>query len=389
MSYRGIRKVYGFWWSPFIDWRVSHTRVAIFHDYFSFIGGGEKLVLTLARGLGADIITTDVDRGLISKMGFSDVNVLSLGPLAKAMPLKQIQATMKFATCDFRGKYDFYIFSGNWAHHASRKHRPNLFYCHTPVRAFYDQRSNTVNSLKNPLARLAATAWIEAHSRLDKSSIKNVERIATTSRNTVRRIEKYYNRSAVVVYPPCDTSRFHYRCDDGFWLSVNRLYPEKRIEIQLKAFEQMPDERLIIVGNYGSGDHSATYAKKLMAALPPNVSVYKDLAEEELIDLYGRCRGVISTAVEEDFGMTAVEAMASGKPVIAPREGGYLESIRDGETGLLIECTPEALVEAVKTISTNPYKYKEACIEQAKKFDVNVFIKAMEELIHAGIDNRG
>ncbi|AFC99371.1 Glycosyltransferase [Methanocella conradii HZ254] len=360
---------------------MSHTRVAIFHDYFSFIGGGEKLVLTLARHLGADVITTDVERGLISKMGFSDVNVLSLGSLVKAMPLKQIQATLKFATCDFRGKYDFYIFSGNWAHYAAKRHRPNLMYCYTPVRVFYDQRRNTINSLKNPLARLAAAIWTSIHSRFDKKSIKSVERIATTSNNTAKRIEKYYNRRAVVVYPPCDTSRFHYLCDDGFWLSVNRLYPEKRIEIQLKAFERMPDERLIIVGNSGNGDHSVAYAKNLKAMLPPNVSIYSDMPEEKLIDLYGRCRGVISTAVEEDFGMTAVEAMASGKPVIAPREGGYLESIIDGETGLLIECTPEALIKAVKTISKDPSSFKEACIKRAEEFDVSVFIKNIKSVI--------
>jgi len=82
-------------------------RVAIFHDYFSFIGGGEKLILTLARHLGADVITTEVNRELISRMGFDDVRVISLGPLIKIKPLKQIQATCKFAACDFRGKYDF------------------------------------------------------------------------------------------------------------------------------------------------------------------------------------------------------------------------------------------------------------------------------------------
>jgi len=371
-------------------WRPVHhpwgicLRVAIFHDYFSSIGGGEKLVLTLARHLKADIITTEVSRPLVSCLGFDGVNIISLGPLVKLMPLKQVQATLKFASCDFRGRYDFFIFSGNWAHYASNKHRPNLMYCYTPVRVFYDGRDRIIASQKNPLVKLAVMAWTAAHSRFDKRSIRRVERMATTSENTARRIKKYYGREAAIVYPPCDTARYRYTGDDGYWLSVNRLYPEKRIDVQLKAFENMPEERLVIVGNCGNGDHSVAYARRLKAMLPPNVSIYSDLPEEKLIEHYGRCRGVISTAAGEDFGMTAVEAMASGKPVIAVREGGYLESILDGKTGLLIDSTPEALVAAVKSISRDPSRFKDACVERSKKFDVSFFLKNMDGLIGAG-----
>jgi len=143
----------------------------------------------------------------------------------------------------------------------------------------------------------------------------------------------------------------------------------------------MPEERLVIVGNCGTGDHSVEYARRLRSMLPPNVTILSDLPEDALIDRYSRCRGVISTAVDEDFGMTAVEAMASGKPVIAPREGGYLESVIDGKTGILIDCTPEKLAEAVKRLSREPGKYREACVSQAKKFDVEVFVSRMRALL--------
>lgn len=355
-------------------------RVAIFHDYFSFIGGGEKLILTLARHLGADIITTEANPELISRMGFGDVRIISLGTLLKIKPLKQIQATYKFAACDFRGKYDFFIFSGNWAHHASRLHKPNLMYCHTPVRVFYDQRENFLSSL-GPVQRAAASAWIALHSRLDRRSIARVQGIVCNSRNVAGRAKKYYGRVAEVVYPPIDTSRFTYKGDEGFWLSVNRLYPEKRIELQLRAFEQMPDEKLVIVGNSSTGDLSAAYAKKLRASLPPNVSILSDIPEEELIGLYGRCRGLIATPVDEDFGMNAIEAMASGKPVIAVRQGGYLETIIDGRTGMLIDADSGSIVKAVKEVSRDPLKYREACVEQARKFDVSVFISRMRAML--------
>src|SRR3989304_1638601 len=92
-------------------------KIAIFHDYIGAIGGGEKLVLTLARGLGADVITSDVDKDSVEKMGFEDVNIISLGETIKLPPLKQIHASLKFGMCDFSNEYDFFIFSGNWAHY--------------------------------------------------------------------------------------------------------------------------------------------------------------------------------------------------------------------------------------------------------------------------------
>jgi glycosyltransferase involved in cell wall biosynthesis len=356
-------------------------RVAIFHDYFSFIGGGEKLVLTLARHLNADIITTNVDYDLISRMGFDDVHIISLGALVGIEPLKQIQATWKFATSDFRGKYDFYIFSGNWAHHASRRHRPNLYYCHAHVRVFYDLKEQTVKALRNPLKRLLARAWIYIHSYYDRRSIARVEQIVANSRCIARRIKKYLGRESVVVYPPSDTSRFYDAGDEGFWLSVNRLFPEKRIEVQLNAFARMPDQNLVIIGGGDHGDYSGSYARMIRESLPPNVRLISDLPEEKLIEYYGHCRGFIATSMNEPFGMAAVEAMASGKPVIAVGEGGYLESVLDGLTGRLIQCSEDELVRAVRDIGRYAAHFRDACLAQSKKFDVSAFFNAMDALI--------
>ncbi|MCD1296114.1 glycosyltransferase family 4 protein [Methanocella sp. CWC-04] len=356
-------------------------RVAIFHDYFSFIGGGEKVVLTLARHLGADIITTDLNRELISRMGYDDVSIISLGSLAAVPPIKQVQATLKFSTCNFTGKYDFYIFSGNWAHHASRNHRPNLIYCYTPVRVFYDLKDDFLSSQKNPLARMAASVWVKIHTHFNKRSMDRIDTIVSISDNVARRVKKYLGKDSTVIYPPCDTSRFLYAGDDGYWLSVNRLYPEKRLEVQINAFARMPEERLIMIGNSGKGDHSVTYAKRIRESLPPNVTIISDIPEDDLINYYGRCRGFITTSLDEDFGMTAIEAMASGKPVIAVREGGYLETVADGKTGMLIDCKEDDIIKAVKKIASDPASFREACVEQSKKFDVKRFLSGMDSII--------
>jgi len=364
-------------------------KVAIFHDYFRFIGGGEKLALTLARHLGADIITTDVDRPMVGRMGFDDVRIISLGRLVKTEPLRQIQATYKFSTCDFRDKYDFFIFSGNWAHHASRKHRPNLYYNHGHARFFYDLREQTISSLGSPFSRGAARAWIALHGRLDRRSIARVDRVVSNSEFTARRFKQYLDRDSTVVYPPVDTARFRYVADDGYWLSGNRLFPEKRIELQLEAFARMPEERLVIVGGSDKGEYSGSYARRILKTKPPNVTIVSGLPEEELVNYYGRCRGLVATSRDEPFGMSAVEAMASGKPVIAVREGGFTETVLDGKTGALIDCTPQALVEAVRRASSGPGKYKDACVERAKRYDIGAFVTGMGSLVRSGCQGQG
>jgi glycosyltransferase involved in cell wall biosynthesis len=351
-------------------------RIAIFHDYIGAIGGGEKLVLTLARGLGADVITTDVDADSVSKMGFEDVNIISLGETVKMPPLKQISASFKFAMCNFSKEYDFFIFSGNWAHFAARRHGPNLWYCHTPVRAFYDMYDVFLGR-QSFFTYVPFRVWAKLHRKVYEHQMKYVHRIVANSINIQKRIKRYLKRTSVVVYPPVDSSKFRFKEYEDFWLSVNRLYPEKRVELQIQAFRQLPEERLFIVGGYAKADHALPYADSIRTNLPDNVELLGAVAEDELINLYARCKGFITTSLDEDFGMTPIEAMASGKAVVAMNEGGSLETVINGSTGYLVDADVDEIVNAVERISRNPSMFKKKCIEQARKFDVDWFLNEM------------
>ena len=121
--------------------------------------------------------------------------------------------------------------------------------------------------------------------------------------------------------------------------------------------------------------------KKIKLNVPKNVEIRSSVTETELIDLYANCRGLITTAMDEDFGMTPVEAMASGKPVIAVNEGGYLESVIDRKTGVLIDPHIGNIIEAIHIISHNPEKYRKKCEEQARKFDKSIFIEKIKEKV--------
>ncbi|SAI87002.1 hypothetical protein MBBA_0114 [Methanoculleus bourgensis] len=344
-------------------------KIAIFHDYFGAIGGAEKVTVCMAKALDADIITTDTRAlGALALPG----KCISLGETVKIPPLKQISATMKFSSADFSDAYDFFIFSGNWAQYAGKKHHPNLWYCHSPTRAFYDLY-DVYLSRQSFVRRQLFRAWANSHRVLDQRSVRYVDRIVTNSENVRNRINTFYNRDVSVIYPPIDTSEFTCKGYGDFWLSVNRLYPEKRIELQVEAFRSMPDERLVIVGGYSEGDHAGPYVDRVRRGLPENVELRGEVSEEELVDLYARCKGFITTARDEDFGMTPVEAMAAGKPVVAVREGGYCESVIDGVTGFLVSADVSAIIRAVVEVSRDPARYGEACLARARLFDQSVF----------------
>jgi glycosyltransferase involved in cell wall biosynthesis len=352
------------------------VRIAIFHDYFGAIGGGERVVIALAKILDADIITTDTD--VIQKIDPS-VRVFSLGKTIKIPPFKQISATLKFYFCDFSKKYDFFIFTGNWSHVAAYRHHPNIWYCYTPVRAFYDLYPAFLRR-QNFVTRQMFRCWVYVNRWFDQRSVTHIDRIIAISQNVQNRILHYHHREADMIYPPVDTSL--YRCIEygNFWLSVNRIYPEKRIELQIEAFRQIPEEKLIIVGGYAEGDHASRYAEKIGHNLPPNVTFRGEVTESELRDLYAHCKAHICTAIDEDYGLTPLEAMASGKPVVAVNEGGYRETVTSSE-GLLVESNVDKIAGAIRFIAKDPARYKEHCFSRAKKFDITEFRNQVEAVI--------
>ena len=121
-----------------------------------------------------------------------------------------------------------------------------------------------------------------------------------------------------------------------------------------------------------SGDPPAISAEKISHNLPSNVVLRGEIIWDEIVDLYARCRGHICTSIDEDFGLTPLEAMASGNPVIAVDEGGFRETVTPG-TGLLISASQDIIIDTVKSLSGNPESFKHACIERAKESDLNIF----------------
>ncbi|MFH1967854.1 MAG: glycosyltransferase, partial [bacterium] len=341
------------------------------------IGGAEYVDLIMARELGADIYTTNIAVEKIKKMGFSTDNIFSIGKIPVNAPFRQEMAYRKFKNLDLGNKYDFYIIAGDWAMPGALRNTPNFWYVYSPTREIWDLYKYTRNEIVAKglfgfINKYLFDFWVLRRRIINKKDVKKIQNLVCISKTVQSRVKRYLSKNSKIIYPPTEVLKYHFAPSKGYWLSVNRLINHKRVDMQLKAFAELPEERLIVVGSYEKSEHFLKYTDYCHRIKPKNVEIKSWVQDKELVDLYAECKGFITTSLEEDFGMNVVEAMASGKAVIAPNEGGYKETIINNKTGILIDdINPDKIVVAIKQISnklkTNPNKYKQACIQQAKK----------------------
>lgn len=365
-------------------------KIAVFHNFMDNIGGAEIVSLTLARELNADVYTTNIDAERISQMGFFDVipRIKSIGKVPLRAPFRHQMSFWRFRRLNLKNKYDLYIIAGDWAMSGAVNNKPNLWYVHSPLNELWQFRKfirqNVLTFWQRPLFDI----WTIVNRILTLKYFKHVDSVVANSKNTANRLKKFYKTDSIVITPPVDTKKFEFKESEGYWLSVNRLFANKRVDIQLEAFSKLPDEKLIIVGCYEKGSpHFETYQNQMNKLKAANIEVIHWVDEKRLIDLYSHCKGFITTAKDEDFGLTAVEAMASGKPVIAPNEGGYMETVVDKKTGLLIdELDGGKLKDAIMQINSillkDPHSFKEVCIKQAELFSSKGFFDRINKIIN-------
>lgn len=367
-------------------------KIAIFHNYLDNIGGAEIVALTLARAFNADVYTTNIDIEYITKMGFEDVlpRIKSLGTIPKKAPFKHQFAFWKFRKLNLGSQYDFYIIAGDWALSGALNNKPNMWYAHGPTNELWGWKEYIKKTMLKPWQRPVFDMWVCINRILSRKYIKQVGVLVCNSKNSQSRIKRFYQKDATIINPPINTSKYSNNGDGGYWLSVNRLIPAKRIEIQVNALRNS-SRKLIVVGSYEKGadqfeGYKATI-ESLIKSSGSNIEIIYWATDAELKKLYSECKGFITTSMDEDFGMTVVEAMASGKPVIVPNEGGYRESVLKNENGILIDnIDSDKLRNAIDIIENNLIKdgdkYTKVNQDRAKKFDVENFIEQIKAKIN-------
>lgn len=359
---------------------LSSHRLAIAHDYFAIRGGGERLVLSAAKALNARVVCGfQTDQSYDDEMFPSDKISLDLPKPFRRPAIRPMALALRFAFSGwaFEG-YNTRIFSGVAAPFAARRAPgiKNIYYCHTPPRFVYDQREHFSRGLiKNAVGQ----SLIEGYRLGFERAVDHMDLIIANSKTVQDRVRRYLGRDAIVVYPPCNTSAFEWLDQGDFYLSTARLTPLKRVDRIVEAFLRMPQQKLVVAS--GGPELARLQA---MAADAPNIVFLDWVSERALRDLVGRCIATIYVPVDEDFGMSPVESMAAGKPVIGVAEGGLRETIVPGETGILLspDFTSSDISSAVSTLTpTLASSMRRNCEARAEMFTEAKFVDHLRQAI--------
>jgi len=279
----------------------------------------------------------------------------------------------------FLNNYRQAIYSGFYSPLAMINHQrgSNVYYCHTPPRFIYDQRD--FYSSRLPFLQRPLLGWFIGYLKpLYEAAIASMDIIIANSENVRARIHTYLGKDALVVYPPCDTDSFIWRGQADYYLSTARLDVLKRVDLIIEAFIRMPDKKLIVTSEGND------YARlKKLAGKRENILFTGLVTEEKLRDLTGNAIATIYIPRDEDFGMSPVESMAAGKPVIGVREGGLMETVVHGETGMLLspEINREEIIDAVSALTpARALHMRSACEERAQLFSQDLFLDKMRDL---------
>ncbi|OGF30741.1 hypothetical protein A3H09_01000 [Candidatus Falkowbacteria bacterium RIFCSPLOWO2_12_FULL_45_13] len=269
-------------------------------------------------------------------------------------------------------------------------HTLHICYCHTPTRYLWSDTHQYINELKYNKYFKKIISLVLNYIRIwDKLAADRVDQYIANSHFVARRIKKYYKREAAVIYPPVEIEQFKIASEVGdYFLIGGRLAPYKRVDLVIEAFNKLGirnyelriKNKIITLKLKIFGDGLDMARLKKLAAGNPNIEFLGRVDDETKAELYGRCLAFIYPQ-EEDFGITAVEAMASGRPVIAYARGGALETVQDGVSGIFFnEQTADSLMQAV--LSFDPLKFNSEAIKQhAERFSVARFKKEIQEFI--------
>jgi len=310
-------------------------KIALVHDYLSQQGGAEKVLEAFCDiWPDAPIFTLFYDKDKIWPP-FKDKKIFT-SPLQKAPGIQNhyqwYLPLMPLVTESYNLEDYDVVLSSTSAFAKGIITRPNTLhfsYCHTPTRYLWSDTHSYVSELNIPKAIKMFLPPMLSRLRIwDRMASDRVDHFIANSNAVADRIKKYYHRRSTTIYPPVDTEKFYISKPEDFYLIGGRLVNYKRYDIVVRAFSKLGIP-LYVFGEGPALEYLQSIAK-------PNIKFLGKINEYEKRELFSTCLAFLHPQ-EEDFGITAVEAMASGRPVIAYPKGGALETVVPGVTGEFIE----------------------------------------------------
>jgi glycosyltransferase involved in cell wall biosynthesis len=360
-------------------------QIALVHDWLNQLGGAENVLKALVELYpGAPVFTSiyapekmpeefrhwNIRPGWMDRLpGIHDHHQPYL-PLYPVM----------FGALDL-GQYDVVLTNKSGFCHGVRAGKAlHICYCLAPTRYVW-QFDQYIQRERIPEAAAAAIKPLMlALRRWDFDAAQRVDAFVAISSEIRERIGRYYGRDSVIIYPPVETTRFApVKRPQDYFLIVSRLIPYKRVDLAVEACRRLGLP--LVVGGEGRD------RERLESIAGPTVTFMGRISDNALPDLMAHCRAFIFPGLE-DFGITAVEAQAAGRPVIAFRGGGALDTIIEGKTGLYFDTlNADSLMDALRRFDTERFD-PDKCRANAARFDASVFERELAGFVQKRYDDR-
>jgi len=353
-------------------------KVALVYDRLNKWGGAERVLLALHELFpSAPLYTSVYDRKKTPWASVFDVRVsfLQKFPFAVHHEFYAPLMALAFESFNFDG-FDLVISVTSEAAKGilTKPGTTHVCYCLTPTRYLW---SGYKEYFKNPIFRFVSKPIVYYLKFWDRIGSSRPDAFIAISEEVKSRIKKYYNKDSTVVYPPVKITDQNLTnkgpaVRDNYFLIVSRLVSYKKVDIAVRTFNKLKLPLKIVGVGHEMG--------KLKSMAGPTIEFLGNLTDEELVSYYSGCRALVFPGLE-DFGLTILEAQNFGKPVIAFRAGGALETILEGKTGLFFdEPTVESLKGALERFNKLKIDPKD-CRNQARKFSFEQFKKSFMEKI--------
>lgn len=362
---------------------MTRPRVAIAHDYLTQRGGAERVVLALLRAFPDATVHTllhDPD-GTFPEFRDADVVASPLNRVGRlrldhrlALPLLAPAASRMRVDADVT-----IVSTSGWAHGFDIPGK-SLVYCYNPARWLYQADDYLGDQNRRSAAALALRLLAPGLRRWDRRAARGHSRYLAISSVVRDRIRATYGIEADIVFPPTTVLPSGGQQQVGPWaggfhLVVSRLLPYKNVDKAIEAFRGLPEERLLVVGR-------GPEEERLRADLPANAAILAGVSDDELRWAYAHCQALVAPSLE-DYGLTPLEAGAFGKPTLALRGGGFLDTVAEGVSGLFFDrADAKSIAAAVVAGRARDWDHA-AIVAHGRRFDEETFRAAIRSAVDA------
>jgi len=337
----------------------ERPKIMIVHPYLFSKGGAERVTLKVAKRYNAPIYAFLYDPEKTFPE-FREMKIVRVGGIVAIKMLsgfkylRSFLACLSYLTCKIEEDYDVIIAFYVPAEFIRNRNERVLWYCHSPNREIYDLKEYR-DKKRNFVQRIISNAVAIPYMYFENRIVPKIERITSSSNVIAERVRKYLNRNATVIYPSLEVGDFHNSNYNKYFFYPSRIIREKRFEYAIDAFKKIsranPGFKMVIAGFVNEKDPYLKELVRISEGFP--IEFILNPPDGKIKEMYSNSYSVVFSAINEDFGLIPLEAMASEKPIISVNEGGPRETIIDGKTGFLVNSVEE-MAEKMQFLIDNP-----------------------------------